>query len=101
MNSVASGPCANINYRVALSRSARIKDLIFAHQSQRKRIHQRIAGVARLKFGFSAQIGDTKAISVAGNSADDAFEDGVVLFYLGLCRAGLSARPTGDGPKPQ
>ncbi len=54
VNAVASGFCSDVNYRIAFARSLRVENLILADQAQRKRIHQRIAGVASLELGFAA-----------------------------------------------
>jgi len=95
VNAVASGLGPDIDHRVALAGRARIENLIFAHQAERERVHQRIARVARLKFRLAAEIRHAEAVSVGGDSADHAFENGVILVEFGPCGVSLcgNSRP--------
>ena len=56
-----------------------VEDFVFADEAQRKRVHERIAAVAGLELGFSAEVGHAEAVAVTGDAADHAFDDGVVL----------------------
>ena len=53
VNAVASGLGSDIDHRIALTRRARVENLIFTHQSQRERVDQRIARVAGLELRFA------------------------------------------------
>ena len=78
VDAVASRLGANVDHRIALAGGAGIEDLVFANQAQGKRVHQRIAGVARLELGFAAQVGHAEAVAVRGDAAHHAFEDRVI-----------------------
>ena len=56
VDAVAPGLRSHVNDRISFARRSRIKNLVAPHQAQRKRIHQRIAGVARLELGLAAQV---------------------------------------------
>ena len=86
MDTVASGFGADVDYRIALAGSARVEDLVFAHQAHGECIYQRIAGVARLELRFATQVGYAETVAVRSNAADYAFEDGVVAVDFSLCR---------------
>jgi hypothetical protein len=83
--------------------------LIFADQSQRERVHQRIAGVTGLELSFAAEVRHAEAVAVRGDSADHAFEDRVIAMDVGRCRrdlhgrAGLETRAymIGRGDRPE
>ena len=79
MNAVASGLGAHVNHRIALARGARVKNLVAPRQAQGESIHQRIAGIAIFKARLTAQVGYAEAISVRGDPADYAFQNGMVL----------------------
>ena len=82
VNAVAPGLRADVNHGIAFARGLGVKNLIAPDQSQSERIHQRIARVARLELGLAAEVGDAEAISVRGDPADYAFQDGMVLVDL-------------------
>ena len=79
MNAVASGLGADVNHGIAFARGLRVEDLVLADQAESKRIHQRIAGVAGLELRLAAEVGDAETVSVRGDAADHAFQDGVIL----------------------
>src|SRR5208283_470205 len=84
VDAVAPGLGSDINDRVAFSGRARVENLIAPDQSQRKRVHQRIARVARLKLNLATEVRHTKAISVRSDAANHAFHNGMVLVNLSL-----------------
>ena len=55
VNAVAPGLGADINYGIPLARCAPVKNLVAANQAESERIHQWIAGVARLELHLAAQ----------------------------------------------
>src|SRR5208283_4232207 len=63
----------------------RVEDLIFADQTECKRVDQRIAGVARLEFRLTAEVRYSEAVAVGGDATDDAVEDGVVAVDFSFC----------------
>ena len=79
MNAVAAGFGAYINDRIARAAGLGVEDFVFANKAESECVHQRIAAVAGLEFGFAAEVGHAKAVAVAGDAADDAFDDGVIL----------------------
>jgi len=96
VDAVASGLGAYINYRIALTRRASIKDLVAADQTERKCVNQRIAGVARLKLHLAAKIGDAETIAVRSHAGNHALHDRVILMNLRLRSAGALARVLGS-----
>ena len=50
VNAVAPGLRPDVDHGIAFARGLRIENLIPPHQTQRKRIHQRITGVASLEL---------------------------------------------------
>ena len=64
MDAVATGLGAHIDHRIAFSGSFGVKNLIAPYQPQRKGVHQWILRVAGFKFGFAAQVGNSKTVSV-------------------------------------
>src|SRR5208337_4479044 len=101
MNAVASGFGADINYGIALSRSPSIKNLVAADQSKSERVHQRVAGVTRLKLHLAAQVRDSETVAVRSHARDDALHYRMVLVnfrlrgggaHPRLCSAGALAR---------
>ncbi len=82
VNAVAPGFRSDVNDRIAFARRFGVEDLVAPDQSQSKRIHQRIAGVARLELGLAAEVGDAKTISIRGDPADHALKHGLVLVNL-------------------
>ena len=79
VDAVAPGLRADVNHGIAFARSLGIENLIAPDESQSERIHQRIAGVARLEFGLAAEVGHAKAVSIRSDAADHAFQDGMIL----------------------
>ena len=78
VDAVAAGLCADVDDRVARAGGLAVKDFVLADQAQGEGVHQRVAAVAGLELGFAAQVGHAKAVAVAGDAADHAFDDGVV-----------------------
>ena len=93
VNSVTASFRADVNYGIAFARSLRIKDLVFADESECEGIHQRITRVAGLDLGFAAEIGDSKAVAIRRNAADHAFKNGVVAMDVFLGCLGGRGRP--------
>ena len=79
VNAVASGLGAHVNHRIPRPRRPRVKNLVATGQAQGESIHQRIAGIAIFKTRLTAQVGYAEAISVRGDPADYAFQNGMVL----------------------
>ena len=91
VNAVAPGFRADVDHRIAFACGLRVEDLIAPDQSQRKSIDQRIARVARLELGFSAEVGHAKTIAVRSDAADHAFQHRMILVKSRLLlAAGLS-----------
>ncbi len=103
VDTVASSLRAYINYGISFARSAPVKNLIAADQPKSKRVHQRIAGVARLEFHLAAKIRNAKTVAVRSDARDHAFHNRVILVNLRLCGAGAPARiPSSlNGSKPK
>ncbi len=74
---------AHVDHRIADAGGLGIKDLVAPHQAQGKGVDQGIARIARLKARLAAQVGDAEAIAIAGDSADHAFQKGMVLVDHG------------------
>ena len=99
MNAVAAGFRADVDHRIAFARSLGVENLIAPDEAQSESVHQRIARVAGLELGFAAEVGHAEAIAVRSDSADHAFEDGMVLVNLCLrrtrrCRLWRPRRPS-------
>src|SRR4030088_3283145 len=104
MDAIPSGLRADIDHRIALAGSTRVENLIFSNQAQRKRVHQRIARVARLELCLATKVGHAEAVAIGSNACDNAFENGVVAVdflpvYAKHIRASLG-RTAGDGCSP-
>ena len=70
---------ADINDGIADAAGLGVKDFVAAHEAEGEGVDEGIAGVARLEFGFAAEVGDAEAVAVAGDAVDDAFDDGVIF----------------------
>ena len=79
VDAVAAGLGAYIDDGVAGAAGLGVEDFVLADQAQREGVDQRIAAVAGLELGFAAEIGHAEAVAVAGDAADHAFDDGVIL----------------------
>jgi hypothetical protein len=79
VDAVAAGLGADVDHRVARAAGLAVEDLVDADHAEGEGVHQRIAAVAGLELGFAAQVGHAEAVAVAGDAADHAFDDGVVL----------------------
>ena len=66
MNAVAASLCANVQDRISDSGGLAKKDLIAAHQSEGKRVDQRIQCVTIVEGHFAADRGDAKCVSIVG-----------------------------------
>src|ERR1700722_6628755 len=84
VDAVTSGFCADVDYRIAFSGGPGVEDFIFSYQAEGECVDQRIARVARLEFGFAAEIGDSEAVAVGGDSTDHPLHDGVVAVNIFL-----------------
>ena len=82
VNAVASGFRADVDHRIAVARSLGIENLVAPDQAQSERVHQRIAGVARLELGLAAEVGHAETVAVRSDAADHAFQHGVILVNL-------------------
>ncbi len=97
VDTVASGLGAHINDRITLARGTRVKNLIAPHQPKRESIHQRIAGVAGLKFDFATKVRNAKTVPIRCDTADHALHHRMILVNFSLSRQS----PCGDGrPRP-
>ncbi len=64
VNAIAPGLRSHINNRIPFARRLGVENLVTPHQAQSKRIHQRIARVARLKLGLASEVRNPKAVPV-------------------------------------
>src|SRR6185436_12578346 len=71
MDPVASCFRANIKNRIADTGRLSEKDLIPAHQSQRKRVDERIERISIVESDFTTHSCNTKGVAIMGNSTDD------------------------------
>ena len=76
VDAVAAGLGADVDDRVADAGGLGVEDLVVADEAEREGVDQRIAAVAGLEAGFAAEVGHAEAVAVAGDAADDAFDDG-------------------------
>ncbi len=88
VNAVAAGLGADIDHRIAFAGGLGVEDLVAAHQSQRKRVDQRISRVAAFELHLAADVGHAEAVSVRRDAAHHAFHHGVVLVQRGLVDRG-------------
>ena len=79
VDAVAAGLGADIDDGVAGAAGLGVEDFVFADQAEREGVDERIAAVAGLELGFAAEVGHAETVAVAGDAADHAFEDGVIL----------------------
>ena len=79
VDAVAAGFCADIDDGVAGAGGLAVEDFVDADQAEGEGVDQRIAAVAGFELGFAAEVGHAEAVAVAGDAADHAFDDGVVL----------------------
>ena len=79
VDAVAAGLGADVDHGIAGAAGLGVEDLVLADEAEREGVDQRIAAVAGLEFGFAAEVGHAEAVAVAGDAADHAFDDGVVL----------------------
>src|SRR5580704_10570241 len=96
MNAVAAGLGADVNNGIAFTGGLGVENLIAPDQSQGESIHQRIARIASLELGFSAEVGDPEAIAIESDSTDYAFQDGMVFMNF-LVRSGRERRARAGG----
>ena len=82
VDAVAAGLCADVDDGVAGAGGLAVEDFVFADQAEGEGVDQRIAAVAGLELGFAAEVGHAEAVAVAGDAADHAFDDGVVLVAM-------------------
>src|ERR1700674_5778799 len=108
VNTVASRLGAHINYGISLARCAPIKNLVAANQAESERIHQRIAGVARLELHLAAKVRDTETVAIRSDARDDALHNRVILVNFRLRRDSRPRRSSRaqlgicrNGSKPQ
>src|SRR5262249_54987864 len=101
VNSVAAGLGADVNHRIARACGARIENFVLAHKTERKRVHQWIARVARFELYLAPKVWHTKAIPEGATAAAHPFHTQMILMNLSLCSAGAPARPSLNRPKPQ
>jgi hypothetical protein len=76
VNAVAARFGAYVYDRVAGAAGLAVKDLVLLDHAQGEGVHQRVAAVAGFELGFAAQVGNAKAVAVAGNAAHHALDDG-------------------------
>ena len=82
MDAVAAGLGADVDDGIAGAAGLGVEDFVFADEAESEGVHERVAAVARLELGFAAEVGHAEAVAVAGDAADYAFDDGVVLVAL-------------------
>ena len=99
VDAVAARLRANVDHRIARAARLGVKNLVLADQSQRKRIHQRIAAVTGLELRLAAQIRHAKAVAVSRHAAHYAVHNRMILVDLALVH--VLARLSGDRPKAQ
>src|SRR6185437_9158797 len=109
VNAVAARLCARVDHRVALSLSARKKEIFPAADAERERVDQRIIRIARLEDDFAAHGRNAEAIPVKRNPAYDAIQNPAITreFLRSGVRSGRAGRHRakpqriehGDGPR--
>ena len=105
VNSITPGLGADVNHRITFAGSLGVEDLVATHQSQRKRVHQRISGVAAFELHLAANVGNAKAVSVRRDAAHNAFQHRMVLDAAwpgrraGLRRDGAETKRVHDGDR--
>ena len=72
VDAVAAGLRADVKYRVADPFRLGVENFVFAHETQRERIEQRVAGVAGFETRFSPQVGHAEAVAVPGHAVHHA-----------------------------
>src|ERR1700674_1012131 len=103
VDTVAPRLGADINYRIPLACRAPIKNLVAADQPESERVHQSIAGVARLELHLTSKVGNAETVAVRSDARDHSLHNRVTLVNLSLCSAGALVRVLGslNRPKPQ
>ena len=107
VDAISASLCPDVNHRIAFARSLGVEDLVPPDQAESKGIHQGITGIARFKFGLSAEVRHTKTVSIRGDATDHPFEQRMILLDLlrGHSRPRLSGRAQlgsiRDWSKPQ
>ena len=91
VDAVAAGLCSYIDDGVARAAGLAVEDFVDADQAEGEGVDQRVAAVAGLELGFAAEVGDAETVAVAGDAADYAFDDGVVLGRPALRRSGRAS----------
>ena len=97
MDAVAPGLGADIDDGIADAGGLRVEDLVATDEAEGKSVHQRVTVVAGLELYLAAEVGYSEAIAVAGDSADYAFENGVVAVDGG----GVGFAVGGDGAEAE
>ena len=97
VDAVAAGFCADVDDGVAGAAGFAVEDFVFADEAEGEGVDERVAAVAGLELGFSAEVGHAEAVAVTGNAGDDALDDGVVLLH----ELGLGAFAIADGTEAQ
>src|SRR5262249_24426993 len=81
VNAVTPSLGSNVDHRIAFACGPGVENLIFADQAERECVHQWIARIAGLEFGFAAEVGYTEAVAVGRDAAHDAFKDRMITMY--------------------
>ncbi len=89
VDAIPAGLGADVDHRIAFPGGPGVEDLVAAHQSQRKRVDQRISRVAAFELHLAADIRHAEAVSVGCDAAHHAFQHGVVLVQRGPIETGL------------
>ncbi len=90
MNAVAPGFCANVNDWVAGAFGFGEEKILFASDTERERVHERILRIAKLEADFSPDCGHAKTISVIADAANHPVENAAI--FRGLFRGRVFAR---------
>jgi hypothetical protein len=72
VNAVASGFGAHVKHRIADAGSLSEEDLIVSHETECKRIDERIQRVRIVKSDFTADGRNTKRVAIMSNAGNDA-----------------------------
>ena len=81
VNAVAAGLGPDIDHGIARAAGLGVEDLVLADEAKRKGVHQRVAAVTGLEFGFAAEVGHAKAVAVTGDAAYHALDHGVISVH--------------------
>src|SRR6185295_10189558 len=71
MNSVASGFCTDVKHRITDAGGFAEEDLIVSHETECKRIYERVQRISIVKRDFTADSRNTKRVTVVRDTCND------------------------------